>query len=421
MTEPRTDDLRSPGARPVAGARPSAVRGPVTTQILGLPSAAVRTLVLGFLARVPAGALGLVIVLHGLTVGLSYTVSGLMAAAFALGIAVGAPVVGRSIDRWGQPVPLLMVSVVAVTMMIGLAALPHGSGPALPVALAAVTGLAQPPLAVCARAIWNERLGPMDLRRMLSLDASLQEITYILGPLTVVSWATVRGTDEALILAAGLVLVLTAVFALTPESRAASRRSSRSVMGTPSRFPATVWILVAVTFTVGIAIGVLEVAVVRRSAQLDASHLIGVFYGLWATGSLVGGLINLRAGGGSRLTRRMTAFLAALALTHLVVAAATTSLTLGLALVLAGLPAAPMFAAFYELLGRAAPEGRVTEVFAWGSTGGMAGVSLGTAMGGFLADAISSRGNIVVCAAVLGLASFVALAGRAPLAAIERR
>ncbi|SKB08453.1 MFS transporter [Aeromicrobium choanae] len=393
----------------------------MTTQILGLPSAAVRTLALGFLARVPAGALGLVIVLHGLSLGLSYTVSGLMAAAFALGMAVGAPVVGRSIDRWGQPVPLFAVTVVAAAMMIGLTSLPQGTGPAAPVALAAITGLTQPPLAVCARAIWNERLGPVDLSRMLSLDASLQEMTYILGPLTVVSWATVRGTHEALILAAGLILVLTAVFALTPESRRASRRSDRPVMGAPSRFPVTVWILVVVTFTVGIAIGVLEVAVVRRSAQLDASELIGVFYGLWATGSLVGGLINLRAGGRGRLASRMTLFLAALALTHLVVAAATTTVTLGLALVLAGLPAAPMFAAFYELLGTAAPEGRVTEVFAWGSTGGMAGVALGTATGGFLADVISSRGNIVVCAAVLGLAAVFALACRSPLTGIERR
>jgi hypothetical protein len=77
MAEPRTDGLRSPGDGPAAGARPLAVRDPVTAQILGLPSAAVRTPALGFLARVPAGALGLVIVLHGLTLGLSYTVNGL--------------------------------------------------------------------------------------------------------------------------------------------------------------------------------------------------------------------------------------------------------------------------------------------------------------------------------------------------------
>lgn len=404
-----------------AGSRPVEVRNPATTQILGLPATAVRTLVLGFLARVPAGALGLVIVLHGLTLGQTYTVSGLMAAAYALGIAVGAPVVGRGIDRWGQTVPLFAVTVVAAAVMVGLAALPHGIAPAAPVALAAVTGLSQPPLAVCARAIWNERLRPMDLSRMLSLDASLQEVTFILGPLTVVSWATVRGTAEALVLAAGLVLVLTTVFALTPESRTASRRASRPVMGAPSRFPATVWMLVAVTFTVGVAIGILEVAVVRRSAQLEATDLIGVFYGLWALGSLTGGLANLRFAGRGRLSRRLVLFLAALALTHLVVAAATTPLILGLTLLLAGLPAAPMFAAFYELLGRAAPEGRVTEVFAWGSTGSMAGVAVGTATGGVLADAISSRGNIVVCAVVLGLASLFALACRAPLTRAERR
>ena len=70
-------------------------------QVLALPG--LRTLlVLIFFARLPSTAAGMILTLHvAVSMGRGYGAAGLVGAAATVGIALGAPLMGRVIDRYG--------------------------------------------------------------------------------------------------------------------------------------------------------------------------------------------------------------------------------------------------------------------------------------------------------------------------------
>jgi len=97
-------------------------------QILSQPGVTA-LLVQSFLARIPIAAAPLLLTLHVVeTMDRSYAQSGLLAAVFAVGAAIGAPLLGRAIDRVGLR-PVLVVTT-AVDTGFWLAAT-HLSYPAL--------------------------------------------------------------------------------------------------------------------------------------------------------------------------------------------------------------------------------------------------------------------------------------------------
>src|SRR3954447_1864545 len=62
-------------------------------------------------ARLPMGALGLLLLLRARELGFSYAVGGLAAGALALGFAAAPPVLGRLVDRRGARAVLLPTAV----------------------------------------------------------------------------------------------------------------------------------------------------------------------------------------------------------------------------------------------------------------------------------------------------------------------
>src|SRR3954469_23883209 len=78
-------------------------------------------------ARLPMGALGLLIVLHTERLTGSYATGGLASAAYAIGLGVSNPLLARVIDLRGQTMVLRLGAVGASAAMATLALLPEST------------------------------------------------------------------------------------------------------------------------------------------------------------------------------------------------------------------------------------------------------------------------------------------------------
>jgi MFS family permease len=115
-------------------------------------------------ARLPMGALGLLLVLHTEQLTGSYAAGGLAAGAYALALGISNPALARIVDRRGQTLVLQAGAPVAAAAIVVVALLP-GSAPTAPiVACAVAAGLTQPPTGACMRALWPELLDTPDRR-----------------------------------------------------------------------------------------------------------------------------------------------------------------------------------------------------------------------------------------------------------------
>ncbi|GAA5007837.1 hypothetical protein GCM10025734_49260 [Kitasatospora paranensis] len=199
----------------------------------------VSRLLLGtLLGRLPAGMTGLVIALALREAGAPYSRIGLATAAYAIAAAIGGPVLGRIVDRTGQPRVLLTTAVVA-GLGYALLAVAPGS-PAAALTGAALAGLAMPPLEPCLRALWPAVVAEEQLDTAYAFDSASQQILYVAGPLAVAGITAGFGPSAALWTAAALGLLGALVVATAGPARswrAPARSASAGLLG-PLRSPA---------------------------------------------------------------------------------------------------------------------------------------------------------------------------------------
>src|SRR4051794_41860357 len=103
--------------------------------------------------RVPAGALGLLLVLRVRELGGGFADGGLAAAALSLGLGVAAPLVGRVVDARGQTRVLALSAATCGGALAALPPVPPGPPPAGPLGPPPTPGAAHPPPAAGLRAL----------------------------------------------------------------------------------------------------------------------------------------------------------------------------------------------------------------------------------------------------------------------------
>jgi MFS family permease len=374
----------------------------------------VRRLVLsGLLARLPMGMVGLALLLLVRERGGSYGAAGLVSGGYFVATAVGAPIAGRLVDRRGQARILLRRAVIFPGLLGGVCALAAFDAP-LPLVgvCAAAAGALMPPVGSSLRALWPRMFAEGELRAAAyALEASLQEITFIAGPLLVALLTATGSPALALGVAAavggiGTLLIARAepVLAWRPDED----RQPASILGAlESRGVVTI---VSLSVCLGLGFGGTEVGFPAFAEGHGGAELGSIPLSLFAAGSLVGGLVAgaMVTVSPARLLRVSAVVLAGgLALPLL----GWSLPSMAVLAFLAGLPIAPVVMSAYGLIDAVARPGTAAEAFAWITTAVFAGFSVGMALGGTLIDAFGVKASFGLGAAAAAVGAILVAVG----------
>ena len=386
--------------------------------LLRLPGALAFSLA-ALVGRMPISMLGIGSVLLVEDRRGSFALAGAVAAAYALGLAVGGPFVSRLVDRLGQRRVLpwaLLVSMLALLVVI-YAAGTTASGWVL-LAAAAVAGGSLPPMGSCARARWSSALRRSGRNDLLSTafayESVVDEMVFIGGPALVVGLAILldpaAGLLAALVLCVAGTLAFVAQRATEPpiEPRAAGRaRSAIRVVGLRT-------VTLSMVF-VGVLFGALEVVMVAFADEQGRPSAAGYLLPLVALGSAVSGIAYGAHTWRSPLDLRYVVALFALAAGIVPVLLATGVASMAPAAFVAGLAISPTLIASFGLVEQLVPPSARTEGFTWLNSGLGVGVALGSALGGRLADGPGARTAFLTCLAGAVAALAIGLGGRRTL------
>jgi len=279
-------------------------------------------------------------------------------------------------------------------------------------ASAIAAGVLFPPVGASLRSLWPRLLEEPELRAAAyALEASLQEVFFVVGPLLVAVVAGIASPSATFVVAAAASAVGTLGFvssAPVRDARPEEEQGRRSLLGALES--PGVRTVVLISACCGFAFGGVEVAVPAFAEAHGGVERAGIPLALFAAGSLVGGLVaGARISGSSRTLLRASALLLALGLAPPLLAGSLPLLSL--LLFTAGLPIAPLFTAAYGLVDRAARRESAAEAFAWISTAISGGLAAGAAVGGALIDAQGVRASFALGCSAAALAALLALVG----------
>lgn len=339
----------------------------------------------GLIARLPIGmtALALILLIRGH--GGSYAEAGLVSAAEALAAAAGAPVAGRLIDRRRPANVLLGYGTLFPAALVLLLVLVGRSAPlgAL-IAAAAVAGATLPPIGPTVRMLWPSLVPEQSmLPTAFALEATLQELIFVTGPL-IVGLLTALISADAAVIAAGIFCFFGVLGFITNRPLREFRREprvSRHLLAALS--PRTVRRILVFTVALGTGIGALELAIPAFAEDHGGRSLAAIALASWSAGSLAGGLL---AGGfgPTEPFRRLRVTTGVFVVTLILPVLAWSLPSLAVFMFVVGLPIAPTFAVTYGMVQGSALPGTEAEVFGWLSTAIVVGISLGTAVSGKL-------------------------------------
>ena len=375
--------------------------------ITSAPGAA-RLLATSIVARIPLAMLSIALLVHAEHLTGSFAAAGIVAGAYAVSLGIGGPLLGRLVDRRGQTRVLVLSAVASAAFLAAIALLPAGAPLLVLVALATAIGLTSPPIGSCLRTLLPSLLPDAGaVRAAYAAEAAASELTWIAGPPLGLAVGAMWSTGAALV-AGGLVMLAgTMAFALQPASR--GWRPSASIDTRPRggalRAQAIRAVLV-ILLAVGVVFGAVEVGVAAATEAIGSMSAAGPLLGIWGAGSLLGGMLAVRLGGGAGGAAGLAAVLALLTAGQLaLIAAAGSVLALAAVLVVAGAAIAPTYATLYAIVDRVAPAGTATEAFAWLNTA----VAIGAAGGAAAAGALADHTGPAAAFALAGLAGAAAL------------
>ncbi|WP_035957281.1 MFS transporter [Kitasatospora sp. NRRL B-11411] len=341
-------------------------------------------------ARLPYAmlSLGIVLLVHDTTG--SYGLAGAVAAAAAVSQALIGPQTGRLADRYGQAavlVPAVLVHGGAVAALIVLA---RAGAPDWTLFLAAApAGAAVPQVGAMVRARWVHRLGerPALMNTAFAFESVTDEFTFVIGPMLATGIATLvdpsagLAAEAALTLLGGLAFAARRDTAPAPTGPAAPGDRRASALSSPG-----VRLLAGTFLGLGTVFGTLQVSITAFAEDAGSGGLSGLVYGLFATGSMVAGVLYGLVPWRSSARQRMVACYALLVLGCSTLWAMPNLVALTVAGLFCGLAIAPTLITGFTLVETLVADGAKTEAFTWltGSIG--LGLALGSTAAGQLID-----------------------------------
>ena len=372
-----------------------------------------QTIVASMVGRLPIGITGLAILLLVQGATGSYARGGAATACYVIGLATVAPALGRLIDRMGPVHTLAACSVAFPAALVSLvAAVDAQAHPAFILGLAAGAGAAFPPITVCMRTYFKQRLSDDELlTAAYSLESVLIEMIFIVGPMLVAAFVAAASAASAVIFAAACGSIGTLLFLRSPPLRAwrIEPRRPGSLFG-PLAEPGFL-ALIGIILCYSTAFGLIEIGLTAYATEIGNAALAGVLLGLMSMGSALGGLAYGSRSWHLPLMRQFALMLALMGVGLGVLTVPWGPWPFAFWSIFAGVVMAPALIIQSMLVVRTARAEHTTEAFTWSASALLCGVGIGVALGGgvleyFRSPAVLAAGSVAaLCAAAAAFLS----------------
>ncbi|KIF02589.1 hypothetical protein PL81_29090, partial [Streptomyces sp. RSD-27] len=378
-----------------------------------------------FLARLPVATAQFGSVLLVSQTSGSLATAGIVGGTLSAGQVVCGPVLGRLADRYGQrPVVLVAAAVNAVATAALVAGALAGLPTALLAAVGAVTGASVPLIGPLSRTrsvalAHRAKAGEGVVGAVHSLEGTLDEVSFVLGPALVGLAALVLHPAVALGGAAALVAVFGTAFALHPTASVTAGNPRRPGSARRrARAPRVVHAVRASLALQGAMFGACQAGIASLTARLGVPGQAGMVYAAMGVVSATVGLAlgALPARFGLRLRWR-GATGAALGLSVPLLFTETLGPLYAVVTVL-GAACAPHLITAFALTERVVEPSRLAESTAIAASSLVAGQAVALAVSGRLAESYGPAGAFAVAVAAAALCLAVALVTRVSAARI---
>ena len=358
---------------------------------------------IAFVARFPyammiVGVLTLVVAARG-----SLQAGGVNSALVGIGTAVSAPVIGAAADRLGQRPTLLVTGTLNTLAMLALAFVAHSELPLWSVYLLGFfVGATAPQVSPMSRArlvyAVRNRAPQRDRTRLFSrgfsIDSTLDEVSFMFGPVAVGVIAAACDSWVPMLVAAGLTLVFGVLFALHPTTPPALPVSADTAAVAPKRelFRAPLLIIVVGITGLGALFGSTLTALTALLARTGDEASAGIWYGVMGAGSAALALSVMWFSPRFPKRARWLVFGAVTALgTVLMQLGAASQPMIIVALLVTGVGIGPVLVTFYGFAGDRAPQGWSSTVMTMLNSGLVLGQSAAAALTGTVAENVSAE------------------------------
>lgn len=385
-------------------------------RLFAAPGALAFTLA-GLFARVSFSMTGVSIVVMIATRRDSYALAGAVSATGVVAIAVGMPLIGRLVDRYGQARVSVVAVLMAVGPMAGLLLCTYFDAPAWTLFVCCAASSVLPNLGGMARARWAHlhRDDPAARHTANSLEQALDELCFMGGPVLAMLLCTSLFPEAGLltgaVLGTGGVLLFAAQRRTEPPVQPRAATAERGALRHGG-----LQVLVLVFAATGVVFGSTEVTTIAYADSLGQKPVAGALLALVAAGSCVSGLafgmVRSSIGAAGRLILGVAA-MAVLLLLPLAAGVSGAGLALlGVTLFVAGSGTAPTMVAGMTMVQEVLPARQLNEGMGIAVAAILVGISSGAALGGVVAQHARPGAGFLVPGAAAALALLIALAGR---------
>lgn len=358
-------------------------------KLAGLPQ-----LILALFARVPAAMVPLGSMVAFTESTGSIATGGLATGFVSIATAIFSPLIGRLVDHFGQRRVLSLVAPVNAVALIGLflAAWMRLDGPLL-FAICALAGASMIPIGSFTRARWSMITNnPRDLGTAFSYESTVDELVFILGPAFVGIASAAAMSAAPLAVAAILVILAVVPFALTSIKQVHPTGSIDTVEMSLENRPSILRTLLKVSpaliimASIGMFFGSSQAGITERASEMGNPDAAGLVYALMGVGSAAMALFAVAIPDSISLQLRMIVGGAGMVLfTFLTVLQGNLPLT-GVLLLITGLFLGPTLVTAFTAAERLAPRGGMSVAMTSLQAAMTVGVSIGSAIGGALAQ-----------------------------------
>jgi MFS family permease len=354
------------------------------------------------LARFPYGMTVLALVMHVEHIFDSYALAGIALGAETIFSAMSGPLLGRLVGRIGIMRVFVPGSLLSITTFLLLAYTPFAEW--WVVFLAALLGLVQPPIQSVARTVYPRLIKPELRSSIFALDATSQELIWILGPVIATFAAAQISTVFAMVLMAVIQAIGILLFLTDKNVRSTKIEKTEKQIGHVMKNRTVIVMVILGTVLVASFAG-MEIPTV---ALIDKS-LSGVVVAIFSLGSIIGGLTL-----GHRTPRRWTVpgfFLLGTVGYLLSMFDPANPAWLSICWFVGGISVAPLLGTVNAMISSATSDADALEAYGWLNTGQLLGYAGAAVIVGFLIDNVTAAAGLWVAIGFSFIGLCVSLVG----------